>query len=163
MSVETDEAAAERVGPAADNASADPAFGTVLAAGIELARALRRVAATLTELIASEARVVRASVAWVVIGGVALIAFSVSLWACAVALIGWALFVGTGSIGAALGVLVALHVVLVVAIWFAIKRALRQASFPATRREVRALGGELRGHVERFQHARPPAAPEDAP
>lgn len=162
MSVETEESAqAEDV--AAENAAADPALGNVLGAGIELAQALRRVATALAALIASEARLLRASVTLVIIGAVALVALSVSLWACAVALIGWALFVATGSIGVALGVLVALHVVLVVGIWFAIKRALRQASFPATRHELRALGGELRAHVERFQHARPPAAPDDAP
>ncbi|MBS0382365.1 MAG: hypothetical protein JSR56_08020, partial [Proteobacteria bacterium] len=76
----------------------------------------------------------------------------------------WALTLATHSIGIALAVLVVLHLVLVVAIWFAIQRALRQASFPATRHELRALGGELRGHVERFQHATPAASdPEQAP
>jgi hypothetical protein len=139
--------------PGAGNAEARAAFGSVLAAGAELLQALRRVATTLLALLASEARVLHASVALVFLGSVALVAFSVSLWACAVALIGWGLALVTGSIGIALALLVLLHLILVVAIWFAIKRAIRHASFPATRTELRALGGELRAHVERFQRA----------
>ncbi|HEU4858064.1 MAG TPA: hypothetical protein VFS86_12290 [Rhodanobacteraceae bacterium] len=136
-----------------EDAAAAPAFGSVFAAGAELVRALRRVATALAALLASEARVLRASVAMVFLGSVALVAFSVSLWACLVALIGWLLVLATGSIGVALALLVVLHLVLVVAIWLAIKRAIHHASFPATRTELRALGGELRGHVERFQRA----------
>lgn len=139
--------------PEAGNADARPAFANVLAAGAELLQALRRVATALLALLASEARVLRASVALVFLGSVALVAFSVSLWACAVALIGWGLVLATGSVGIALALLVLLHLMLVVAIWFAIKRVIHHASFPATRTELRALGGELRTHVERFQHA----------
>lgn len=147
----------------ADGPQARPAFGNVLAAGAELLRALRRVATALAALLASEARVLRASVAVVFLGSVALVAFSVSLWACTVALIGWALVLATGSIGVALAILVALHLVLVVAIWLAIKRAIHHASFPATRTELRALGGELRAHVERFQQASAPRDPDGSP
>lgn len=139
--------------PEGDGAGARPAFANVLGAGAELLQALRRVAVALLALLVSEARVLRASVALVFLGSVALVAFSVSLWGCAVALIGWGLAVATGSVGIALALLVLLHLMLVVAIWFAIKRAIRRASFPGTRTELRALGGELRTHVERFQRA----------
>lgn len=159
MSVPTEAQGEEAPAPAgaraaeAGNADARPAFANVLAAGAELLQALRRVATALLALLASEARVLRASVAMVFLGSVALVAFSVSLWACAVALIGWGLVLATGSIGIALALLVLLHLMLVVAIWLAIKRAIRQAGFPGTRTELRALGGELRAHVERFQRA----------
>jgi len=46
-----------------------------------------------------------------------------------------------------------MHLILVAGLWFAIKRAIHHASFPATRTELRALGNQLRGHAERFQHA----------
>ena len=134
------------------------AYGSVFAAGADLVQALRRVATALTALLVSEVRVLRASVAVVFLGSVALVAFSVSLWACAVALIGWAFMKATGSIGIALGLLVVLHVILVIVSWLAIKRAIQHASFPGTRTELRALRQELRGHVERFQHA---SAPQD--
>ena len=126
-------------------------------------QALRRIATALAALLASEARVLRASVAMVFLGSVALVAFSVSLWACAVALIGWAFVKATGSVGIALGLLVVMHLILVVVIWLAIKRAIHHASFPATRTELRALGNELRGHVERFQHASSAQHREETP
>lgn len=159
--------AEERTGSAdteTERAATEARFGAVLEAGAGLFAALRRVAISLAALLVAEAQVLRASIALVFLASVALVAFAVSLWACVVALIGWALTLATHSIGIALVVLVVLHLVLVVAIWFAIQRALRQASFPATRHELRALGGELRGHVERFQHATPAASdPEQAP
>ena len=65
-----------------------PAFGQVFAAGAGLFDALRRVATALAALLAAEARVLRASVAMVFLGSVALVAFAVSLWACVVALLG---------------------------------------------------------------------------
>lgn len=165
MSVDTapDDAASAAPASGAGNADARPAFGNVVAAGAELLQALRRVVTTLLALVAAEARVLHASVAMVFLGSVALVAFSVSLWACAVALIGWGLAVATGSIGIALALLVLLHLILVVAIWFAIKRAIRHASFPATRTELHALGGELRAHVERFQRSSTARRPDDAP
>lgn len=156
-----EDAAADPGGGARDATA--PPFGAVLTAGAGLFGALRRVATALAALLAAEARVLRASVAVVFLASVALVAFSVSLWACVVALIGWALAVATGSIGLALVILVVLHLILVAALWFAIKRAIRQASFPATRTELRALGGELREHVERFQHAAGPAEREASP
>jgi hypothetical protein len=157
------EAGAETTSPREQGAGAAPAFGAVFNAGADLVQALRRVATALAALVASEARVLRASVAVVFLGSVALVAFSVSLWACAVALIGWAFVKATGSVGIALGLLVVMHLVLVVAIWLAIKRAIHHASFPGTRTELRALGDELRGHVQRFQHASAPPGREDAP
>lgn len=132
---------------------ARPPLSAVFGAGADMLQALRRIATALAALLASEVRVLRASVAVVFLGSVALVAFSVSLWACAVALIGWAFVMATGSVGIALGLLVVLHLILVTGIWLAIRRAIRQATFPATRNELRALGNELRGHVARFQHA----------
>jgi hypothetical protein len=138
-------------------------FGAVLAAGVGLFDALRRTLAALAALFAAEARVLRASVAVVFLGSIALVAFAVSLWACVVALGGWALTLATHSVGIALAILVALHLGLVVALWLLIKRAIRNAGFPGTRSELRALGGELRDHVERFQHAAPRDPPEPEP
>lgn len=164
MSVETDEAVRAQANvPPEDRAAPDPALGNLLGAGVELVAALRHAVLALVALAASEARVLRASVPRLVIVTLALLAFSVSLWACAVALIGWALFAVTGSIGSTLGVLVVLHLALVVGSGLLLKRALRQASFPATRSELRALGGELRQHAARLQRAQPPNAPADAP
>lgn len=156
MSIEAE----ERTGPAPadpERTAADARFGAVLDAGAGLFASLRRVATSLAALLLADARVLRASIALVFLASVALVAFAVSLWICVVALIGWALTLATHSVGSALAVLVVLHLILVVAIWRAIQRALRQASFPATRQELRALRGELRGHVGRFQHAAPPA------
>ena len=159
MSGDTEDGAAD---PAThpDAAARDEAaapFGAVFAAGAGLFDALRRMATALAALFAAEARVLHASVATVFLGSVALVAFAVSLWACVVALIGWVLVVATHSVGIALAILVVLHLILVVTIWFVIKRAIHHASFPGTRTELRALGDELRGHVERFRHASPPA------
>ena len=157
------EASAGKTSTHDEGADAAPAFGAVFTSAADLVQALRRVATALAALLASEARVLRASVAMVFLGSVALVAFSVSLWACAVALIGWAFVKATGSVGIALGLLVVMHLILVVVIWLAIKRAIHHASFPATRTELRALGTELRGHVERFQHASAPRDREGTP
>ncbi|WHZ20284.1 MAG: hypothetical protein OJF55_002433 [Rhodanobacteraceae bacterium] len=153
---------AEAAADAAQTADA-ARFGAAFAAGAGMLAALRRIATAVAALLVAEARVLRASIALVVLGIVALTAFSVSLWACVVALIGWGLAVATGSAGIALGILVVLHMVLVVAIWSGIKLAIRRASFPEVRAELRALGGELRRDVSRFQHAQPPqAAPAES-
>lgn len=152
MGIDTEESA-ENATARPEGAEAGPAFRTVFSAGTDLVQALRRVATALAALLVSEVRVLRASVAVVFLASVALVAFSVSLWACAVALIGWAFVKATGSVGIALGLLVVLHLILVTVIWLAIKRAIHHATFSATRTELRALGNELRGHLERFQHA----------
>lgn len=143
--------------PAADPQAA-PSFARVFRAGAGLAEALRDSLTALVALATAEARLLRASVALVLIGAVALVAFAVSLWACVVALIGWALMVATGSVGIALGILVALHLGLVVGIWFAIRRAVHHASFPGTRDELQVLGRELRQHVQHFQRAPAPSS-----
>ncbi|MBS0381647.1 MAG: hypothetical protein JSR56_04360, partial [Proteobacteria bacterium] len=117
--------AEERTGSAdteTERAATEARFGAVLEAGAGLFAALRRVAISLAALLVAEAQVLRASIALVFLASVALVAFAVSLWACVVALIGWALTLATHSIGIALAVLVVLHLVLVVAIWFAIRR-----------------------------------------
>jgi hypothetical protein len=165
MSVETGEPSAPAE-PGTEQAAADTAqWREALTAGASLIAAGRRVATAVTALLATEARVLGASVGMVFMGGIALVAFAVSLWACVVALIGWGVAFATGSIGIALGVLVVLHLILVCAIWFWIKRAIRRASFPATRAELRALGRELRRDVARFQYAKapPPEASEAEP
>jgi hypothetical protein len=138
-------------------------IGAVLAAGVGLFDAMRRTLTALAALLAAEARVLRASVAMVFLGSIALVAFAVSLWACVVALIGWALTLATHSPGIALAILVVVHLALMAVLWLAIKRAIRSASFPGTRSELRALGRELRGHVERFQRATPPDPPDPSP
>ncbi|TAN02907.1 MAG: hypothetical protein EPN36_14885 [Rhodanobacteraceae bacterium] len=165
MNAETEDRAEATAGDHGDAAreQATPAFGEVFSAGAGLLAALRRVTTALAALLIAETRVLRASVAMVFLGSIALVAFSVSLWACVVALIGWALVVATGSVGIALLILVVLHLLLVVGIWFAIKRAIHHASFPALRAELHALGGELRGQVERFQRATPPPDREAPP
>lgn len=166
MNAETGERPATS-GDDSSQAAGEAQLGAALAAGLGLFATLRKIAAAVAALLAAEARVLRASVALTFLAGVALIAFAVSLWACVVALIGWGLAVATGSLGAALGILVVLHVILVVAIWFWIKRTIRRASFPMARAELRALGRELRRDVSRFQHAQasPPApsGPDAAP
>lgn len=138
-------------------------LGDVLAAGIALVAAVRRIALALTALLAAEVRVWRASVALVFIVSVALIAVAVSLWACVVAFIGWALVLATHSLGAALGVLVVVHALLVWALWWLLVRAVRNAGAPALRGELHALGGDLRRHVERFRRAAPASDRDAAP
>lgn len=164
-----DEAAGGAEPPAGADAAApdaapgvDTSFGAVFAAGAGLVEALRRSAATLAALCVAEARLLRASVGVVIVGALALVAVAVSLWACVVALLGWALAVATGSIGIALAILVALHAALAVALWLVLARTLRAASFPATRAELAALGDGLRAHAARAQGA-PPAHDEASP
>lgn len=154
-----DRVASERVDggdPTPPEGNAAASFGAVLGAGVGLFDALRRVAATLAVLLVAEAQVARASVALVFIASIALVAFAVSLWACVVALIGWALTHATGSLGIALAILVALHVVLVIAIWMVIQRAMHHASFPHARAEFGALRGTLAGDLRKFQQAAAP-------
>lgn len=159
-----DTADARRAGDTDASASAgDTRLGTILVAGVDLFAALRRLAAGLFELVAAEARILRASVGVVVLGGVALVAFAVSLWICVVALIGWALTLATGSVGIALALLVALHLVLLGGAWFAIRYVVRRASFPESRAEFRAAGQALRGDLDRFQRASAGAKPTREP
>lgn len=148
-------ARASTAAPGADEAPGgdEARFGAVFAAGAELVGALHRALATLAALCVAEARLLRASVSVVIVGGIALVALAVSLWACVVALLGWALVVATHSVGIALAILVAVHAALVVGVWIALARVVRSASFPATRAELRALGGELREQAVRAGRA----------
>lgn len=139
--------------PDAAREAADNQLGAMLAAGKDLLDALRRLATGLVGLLAAEARILRASVSMVFLGAVALVAVAVSLWACVVALIGWALAIATGSIGLALLLLVVLHLVLMGLLWLAIKRAIHRASFPHSRAELKALRRTLGEDVARFQRA----------
>jgi uncharacterized membrane protein YqjE len=113
---------------------------SLFAAGERLFGAARRLVAAVARLAAAEARLAKSRLAVAFLAGVALIAFAVSLWASAVALIGWAFRVATGSTGIALGLLVVLHLILIAGSWLAIKRGVRNASFPDTRAELAALG-----------------------
>lgn len=146
--------------PAGAESAGAPA-DSVLTAGVELVKTLRRSGAALLALLAAEARILKSSVAVVVIGSVALVVFSVALWACAEILLGWALTRATGSIGIALGILLVLHAVLVIVTWFAIKRAIHHASFPETRAEVGALRQSLQRDFAKFQQAPAPAGQEE--
>ncbi|TAN07804.1 MAG: hypothetical protein EPN38_04635 [Rhodanobacteraceae bacterium] len=162
MNTDTDQGAAG----AAEGGVPDerpPPWGEALAAGVGLAAAARRTVAALVALFVAEARVARASIALIVLGGIALIACAVSLWACGVVLAGWALWLATHSLGAALGILVALHLLLVAALWWWLKRVVKRARWPALRTELHALGGQLQQHIRRFERAPPPAKPGPAP
>lgn len=108
-------------------------------AGGRLFAATQHLAVAVVALLAAEVRLVRQHIGLAFLGGVALIAFAVSLWGCLVALIGWAFRMATGSTGIALLLLVALHLVLIVACWVSIKRVIHQATFPKTRAELAAL------------------------
>ncbi|HEY9112036.1 MAG TPA: hypothetical protein VIM92_09715 [Rhodanobacteraceae bacterium] len=154
MSVETEErpAAAE---PGAARPAADAPAGAVLAAGIDLFASLKRTIAALLALMSAEVQVFGASVGLIFLSSVALVAFAVALWVCVVALIGWALAVATHSVGIALAILVGIHLLLVAGIWIAIRRAIRQITFPRTRAELSVLRRTLRRDVARFQHASP--------
>lgn len=154
-------AEAERTeAPAQAGARAVPA-DSVLAASVDLVKSLRRSGAALLALLAAEARLLKSSVAVIVIGAVALVVFSVALWACAEILLGWALTRATGSLGIALGILLVLHAALVVATWYGIKRAIHHASFPETRAEVGALRHSLQRDLAKFQRASTAAQHEE--
>lgn len=161
MNVQTD----ERPGPAKADPAAEAARTqavAVVTAGAGLFTSLRRVFSALVALFTAESQVFVASLAVVVIGAVALIACAVALWVCIVALIGWALAVATHSVGIALAILVGLHVILVVGIWFAIRRTVLQAMFPRTRAELSAVRGTLKRNLAKFQHGTPRPTKEDS-
>src|SRR5690348_4682349 len=160
MSVETEERSAPAESDAA-RVAADASAGAVLAAGIGLAASLKRTAAALLALLKAEAHVFGASVGLIFLASVALVAFAVALWVCVIALIGWALAVVTHSVGIALAILVGMHLLLVVGIWMAIRRAILQATFPRTRAEFAALQHGLRRDFARFQRASSPPSEQD--
>lgn len=122
------------------------------AAGSGLVLALKRFFVTLKDLLRAEGRVLWTGIPLLFIGFVSLIALAVSLWGCAVALIGWALMVATSSLGLALGLLVCGHIVLIAAVWFALKRGVHQVSFPHARAELRAMRAEFVEDMDRFTH-----------
>ena len=125
-------------------------FETLYAAAAALAIALKRFFGALGRLVLAETEVVRSGVPLLVIGLIAMIAMSVSLWACTVALIFWALRLGTHSSGIALGIIVAGHLLLIFGLWLSIKRGVRQASFPRARAEMRGLGRQLVQDFDEF-------------
>jgi membrane-bound ClpP family serine protease len=122
------------------------------AAGAGLVLALQRFFVTVKDLIRAEGRVLWTGIPLLFIGFVALIALAVSLWGCAVALIGWALMVATNSLGLALGLLVCGHVVLIAGVWFMLKRGVYQVSFPHARAELRAMRTGFTEDLDRFTH-----------
>jgi hypothetical protein len=129
------EAAASNSGPAF------AAVATPLAAA--------RLVSAFSKLVAAEGRVLVAALPFALISVIALIAVSVSLWVCLVALVGWLFMQVTQSLGIALGLLVVIHIALVVGVWASIKYALRQATFPHARGEVIGLIGSLYQELDR--------------
>ncbi|MEO6967705.1 MAG: hypothetical protein ABI132_04505 [Rhodanobacteraceae bacterium] len=125
-------------------------FEALFAAASGLVGALGRFFAAFGALLGAEARVLRAGVPLFFIGAISLIALAVSLWACVVALIAWALVVATHSIGIALGIIVVAHLLLLVGIWFAIRNGVKQASFPQARAEWRALRHQMTDDLKGF-------------
>lgn len=125
-------------------------FEALFAAISGVVGALRRFFAEFSALLGAEARVLRTGVPLFFIATIALVAFSVSLWACLVALIGWLLLHATHSAGLALLLLVVGHALLVTAIWFAIKRGVHQATFPQARAEWRALRHQMTDDLKGF-------------
>jgi hypothetical protein len=152
MNVETEERP-ESAESDAQRAAAQASAGAVLGAGATLFTSLQRTAAALLALLTAEAQVFGASIGLIFLSSVALVAFAVALWVCIVALIGWALAVVTHSIGIALAILVGMHLLLVIGIWMAIRRAILQATFPRTRAEFAALQHGLRRDFARFRRA----------
>lgn len=143
-----------------------PGFGAqfeVLFAAISgVVGALRRFFAEFSALLGAEARVLRTGVPLFFIATIALVALSVSLWACLVALIGWALLHATHSMGIALLLLVIGHALLVTGIWLAIKRGVHQATFPQARAEWHALRHQMTDDLKGFTGPRvdKPAPPK---
>lgn len=137
----------------ADDPAATAQARAAVAAGIGLLASSRRVLATLLALFTAESRVLAASFTPVLIACVALIAFSVALWVCVVALIGWALALATHSVGIALAILVGIHLILVTSVWFSMRRAIFQVTFPHTRAELSALRRSLRRDAAKFRGA----------
>lgn len=160
MNVETEERPASAES-GTERSAAEASAGAVLGAGAALFTSLQRTAAALLALLAAEAQVFGASIGLIFLSSVALVAFAVALWVCIVALIGWALAVVTHSIGIALAILVGMHLLLVVGIWMAIRRAILQATFPRTRAEFAALQHGLRRDFARFQRASSPPSEQD--
>jgi hypothetical protein len=148
--------------PAGEGGEPSP---STLAALAGLFAALRQLFIAWRKLATAEAKVVRAGIPLFFIAATALVAFAVSLWVCLVALIGWALMYATHSLGLALGLLVVIHAILIVGVWSMIKYALRQATFPQARAELRMLGrtvlhdlGRIAGTREAVRGAPPDAA-----
>lgn len=137
----------------ASGGDADVQYRSAIEAGSALVAALRHLIGAFRKLAAAEGRLMLESIPLAFIAAVALIAFSVSLWVCVVALIGWALMVGTHSLGLALGLLVVMHAVLVFCIWGMIKYSLHQATFPRARAELRLVGRTLRYDLDRLTGA----------
>lgn len=136
---------------AADAADARVPVAAVLRDGARLLASLRKAATALLALVLAEAQVSIASAMLVLLAYVAMVAFAVALWACVVALLGWALALAMHSIGAALAVLVGIHVLLVGTMYFLIRRLLRRAAFPHSRAEFGALRHTLRKDLAKFQ------------
>ena len=160
MNVKTEERP-ESAESDAQRAAAQASAGAVLGAGATLFTSLQRTAAALLALLTAEAQVFGASIGLIFLSSVALVAFAVALWVCIVALIGWALAVVTHSIGIALAILVGMHLLLVVGIWMAIRRAILQATVPRTRAEFAALQYGLRRDFARFRRASSPSSEKE--
>lgn len=150
---------AERAGAGTLDADHEDAVASALNAGVALVAAMRQLVKALRELAVAESRLFLAGIPLLFIAVVALTAISVSLWACVVALIGWALVQATHSVGVALGLLVVMHAMLAMGAWLCIKHASRQLTFPRVRGELRNLRQMWRRDVARTPGAS--AAPQE--
>lgn len=151
-------------GPSEEPAASDGAAGESAAgatneaidralAAWDAARALllaaRGFVVALAGLARSEWNVARASLPWVITFSIVLVGLVLSLWLSLIALVAWALYIATGSVGWALSGLALLHVLGVLVATWALKRASRALTMPATRAEVHGLLAHARGRSER--------------
>lgn len=138
-------------GSARAHASAEVPLRALPAAAARLFASMRAAVGALAALVLAEARITGASIARVLLACVALVALAVSLWGCVVVLVGWALATALHSPGAALLILVVLHLLLLGATALLLRRTLRDASFPHSRAEFGAMRRTLQGNLARFR------------
>lgn len=111
------------------------------------AHSARGFVVALLGLARSEWKLAKASLPVVFTTVIVLVGLSLSLWASLIVLVGWGLFLLTGSVGWALTALVGLHVVLLVIGSWLLKRASHNMTMPATRSELHGLVDRARGEA----------------
>ncbi|HET6631396.1 MAG TPA: hypothetical protein VFG73_01650 [Rhodanobacteraceae bacterium] len=143
---------------AADEAAAFgfDAFARITAAWAalrELWSAVEGVFHALFGLAGSEWKLAKAALPWVVVLGVLLGALALTLWLTLVALLGWGLYVGIGSLGWTLAAVVGVHLVVMGLAALVLRRTARMLTMPATRTELHDLAGRAR-HAGSSRYAR---------
>lgn len=116
----------------------DPRPSPLAALG-EVGSALRDALHSWGRLAASEARLARANLPFMIGSVVALVFFVVSLWVVLVVLAGWGLYLLTASVTWALVALATGHLVLMALMWLGLRHLLHQASMPHSRAQLRVL------------------------